>query len=354
MNINIRNERESEYFYVEAMTRYSFWNVYKPGCDEHVMVHKLRQSEVFIPELDFVAECDEKIVGSIICSKVKILDNDNNIIDDSNIAAIGPICVLPQWQNKGIGSMLIMHVKKVAKSLGYKGLVLYGNPSYYHRFGFVNAKEYAITTPDGSNFDAFMLLELDIHSLDNIKGKCYESEAFEVSKEELETFERNFIGKINNKPDAFIKLDYSRIKDEFKNVGIEFPLKEEECIGLSEEKMLEINPCGTYCGNCEDYGIVCDGCRNRSGKPIWYNLYSKKEPCIYYTCAQKNTYHDCSQCKQAPCSNFFEYPDPNMSDDFKQMWFNLRMENFNHINCVRQIDIKNTYAENEKQYNKIE
>ena len=44
MDIVIRNEKEIEYRYVETMTRASFWNVYKPGCDEHVMVHKLRQS----------------------------------------------------------------------------------------------------------------------------------------------------------------------------------------------------------------------------------------------------------------------------------------------------------------------
>lgn len=146
------------------------------------------------------------------------------------------------------------------------------------------------------------------------------------------------------------KLDYSKIKEEFMNAGVDFPLKEEECTGLSREEKMEINPCGTYCGNCEDYGVVCDGCRNRSGKPIWYHLFSKKEPCSYYTCVKKNTYHDCSQCQQVPCSKFFQYPDPNMSDDFKQMWFKLRMENFNQINCVRQIEIKDTYKENEEKY----
>lgn len=350
MNINIRNEKVSEYFYVETITRYSFWNVYKPGCDEHVMVHKLRKTKEFIPELDFVAECDGKIVGNVICSTVKIVDNQNNTIDDRNIVAIGPICVLPQWQMKGIGSMLMEQVKKAAKSLGYKGLVLYGNPSYYHRFGFVDAKEYLITTPEGNNMDAFMMLELDVHSLDGIKGRCYESEAFEVSREELELFERNFIGKMECNDTECSKLDYSQIKSEFMNAKVEFPLKEVECTGLSREEKMEINPCGTYCGNCEDYGVVCDGCRNRNGKPIWYHLYSKKEPCSYYTCVEKNTYHDCSQCQQVPCSKFFEYPDPNMSDDFKQMWFKLRMENFNQINCIRQIDIKDSYKKNEEKY----
>ena len=382
MNLVIRVEKESDYFYVETMTRESFWNVYKPGCDEHVMVHKLRNTQEFLPELDFVAECDGKVVGNVICTLAKIVDEQRSTIHEKSIVAIGPICVLPQYQKRGIGSMLINEVKKVAKELGYRGLVLYGDPSYYHRFGFVNAKEYSITNPDGSNMDAFMVFELEEHSLDGICGRYYESEAFEVSKDELNRFERNFIGKYErnqnqkselNQGNALnpiggselihigsldsvsidlvgSNLDYTRIKEEFKNAGVNFPLLETTCKGLTDEEKLEINPCGTYCGDCEDYGVVCDGCRNRKGMPIWYHLYSKKEPCSYYTCVEKNNFHDCSQCQQVPCNKFFEYPDPNMSDDCKQMWFKLRMNHFNQLNCTRQIEIKDDFKKNEEYY----
>ncbi len=148
------------------------------------------------------------------------------------------------------------------------------------------------------------------------------------------------------------KLDYSRIKEEFKKAGVEFPLSEEECIGLTEEQKAIINPCGTYCGKCEDYGWVCDGCRNRNGKPIWYDLYSKAEPCAYYSCSENHKCHDCSQCSQVPCNEYFVYPDPNMDDNFKQMWFKLRMENFNELNPELKIKILETYAENEALYKK--
>lgn len=72
----------------------------------------------------------------------------------------------------------------------------------------------------------------------------------------------------NNKSE----LDYTRIKEEFKNMGKAFPLNEKECVGLTETEKMEITPCGTYCGKCEDYGVVCDGCRNRLGRPIWFKL----------------------------------------------------------------------------------
>lgn len=145
------------------------------------------------------------------------------------------------------------------------------------------------------------------------------------------------------------KLDYTKIKEEFKNAGVEFA-KSDEVGGLNEKELMEINPCGTYCGTCEDYGVVCDGCRNREGSPLWYKLFGKKETCCYYSCAQNNQYHNCSQCKNVPCDHFFEYPDPNMTDEFKQMWFKLRMENFNKINQTKTIDIKDTYPENETLY----
>lgn len=47
-----------------------------------------------------------------------------------------------------------------AKQLGYKAIIIFGDPNYYHRFGFADAKQYNIQTSDGANFDAFMALEL--------------------------------------------------------------------------------------------------------------------------------------------------------------------------------------------------
>ena len=105
----------------------------------------------------------------------------------------------------------------------------------------------------------------------------------------------------------------------------------------------EINPCGTYCDGCEDYGVVCDGCRNRNGIPLWYHLYDKKEPCCYYQCCENKGKHDCSQCGQLPCDKFFEYPDPNMSDDFKQWWFKLRMDNFNKLRETNLIEVEDDF-----------
>ena len=56
-NLSIRLETPADYRAVEALTRESFWNVYKPGADEHYFVHKMRSHPDFIPELAFVFSC---------------------------------------------------------------------------------------------------------------------------------------------------------------------------------------------------------------------------------------------------------------------------------------------------------
>ena len=69
MNMIIRNEKEEDYRAVEELTREAFWNLYVPGCAEHFVLHSLRNSRDFIPELDFIAEKEGQIVGQIAYSR---------------------------------------------------------------------------------------------------------------------------------------------------------------------------------------------------------------------------------------------------------------------------------------------
>ena len=68
-NLTIRLETEKDYRAVEELTREAFWNVYKPGADEHYYVHQMRKLPDFIPELAFVLELDGKIVGNIMYTR---------------------------------------------------------------------------------------------------------------------------------------------------------------------------------------------------------------------------------------------------------------------------------------------
>ena len=202
MNISIRLEKENDYRNVEYMTREAFWNLYKPGCDEHLIIHKIRKVPAFIKELSFIACDNDRIVGNIIYSKAKVINDENK---EFEVLCMGPIGVLPSYQRQGIGSLLMNYSIEKAKQLGHKAVIIFGNPEYYHRFGFINAKEYGIQTSLGVNFEAFMALELYDGGLSGISGKYYEDEVFKIEKEELEVFEKEFPHKEKRVTDTQLK-----------------------------------------------------------------------------------------------------------------------------------------------------
>ncbi|HBM16754.1 MAG TPA: GNAT family N-acetyltransferase [Lentisphaeria bacterium] len=189
MQFIIKKTDKKNFFQTENLTREAFWNIYRQGCVEHLVLNKIRKSTSCIQELDLMAVDKEKIIGHLISTKAKVIFSENN---EKEILCMGPISVSPDLQKKGIGSKLIVSSVLIAKEMGYKGMILFGNPDYYHRFGFRNAKEFEITTKDGQNFEPFMALELDENSLRDIKGRFIEDASFTTTEEELEEFEKLF------------------------------------------------------------------------------------------------------------------------------------------------------------------
>lgn len=202
MSIMIRPENKNDYHTVENLTREAFWDLYHPGCTEHLIVHKIRKASSFIPELDFVALLNNKIVGNIIYTKSKVVDKDDH---EHEVITFGPISVLPSCQKLGIGSALIEHTTKIAQAMGYKAIIIFGNPAYYHRFGFENAASYGISTAEGANFEAFMALELYKGGLQGITGRFYADPVFDVNQAELESFDKKFPFKEKHVTDTQFK-----------------------------------------------------------------------------------------------------------------------------------------------------
>jgi predicted N-acetyltransferase YhbS len=199
MDIIIKQTEKGFFFQTENLTREAFWNLYKPGCDEHLVLHNIRKSENYIKELDLVAFFNEQLIGHIISSKAKVIDSMNL---EHEILCVGPISVLPEFQNKGIGSELIEYSISLARRLGFIGMILFGNPDYYHRFGFKNAKEFEITTKDLQNFEPFMALQLQEKGMEKLKGKFYEDTAYMIDQSELTVFEKKFPEKEKKKTET--------------------------------------------------------------------------------------------------------------------------------------------------------
>jgi len=190
--VELRLETEEDYRVVEVLTREAFWNVHVPGCDEHLLIHNLRKAKEFIPDLDFVAICDEKIVGNIAYAKAKIIDSEKEYA----VLTFGPVSVLPEYQNKGIGAKLINNTIQLAKEMGYKAILIYGDPEYYKRFEFKVSKEYNVTNKEGKYPAALLALELFFGALSGAEGVFDEGKAYEIDSKELVEFERGFEPKV--------------------------------------------------------------------------------------------------------------------------------------------------------------
>ena len=153
--ITIRNEKPQDYKIVEDMTRKAFYNQYMPGCFEHYLVHIMREHEDFIPELDFVAELDGKIIGNIMYTKARLIDQNKN---EKQILTFGPVCVLPEYQRMGYGKMLMEHSFERAKQLGYDTIVIFGSPANYVSRGFVCCQKHNVCLENGK-YPAAMLVK---------------------------------------------------------------------------------------------------------------------------------------------------------------------------------------------------
>ena len=197
MKFNIRKTHKNEFFITEFLTRETFWNLYNPGCSEHLILHNFRQSDAYIKELDLIISLNSEIIGHIISTKAKVIDETNN---EYEVLHLGPVSIDTKYQNKGFGSHLINESIIKAREMKFNGMILFGNPDYYKRFGFKNAKEYGITTEDGLNFDPFMALELQENALSDVRGKFFIHKSAEITEQQLIEFEKLFPAKEKRAP----------------------------------------------------------------------------------------------------------------------------------------------------------
>ena len=188
-DLQLRPEGPKNHRGVEELTRAAFWNHYAPGCVEHYLVHIMRGDGAFLPELDFVAEAEGTPVGSILYTRARIVRDDGGQVP---VLCFGPLSVHPAWQGKGVGSALVRRTLALAGALGHRAVLIYGDPDYYGRFGFVPAEGYGIGTADGCYAAALLALELAPGGLSGCAGRFEEAAVFNVSEAAAADFDRGF------------------------------------------------------------------------------------------------------------------------------------------------------------------
>lgn len=191
-NLIIRLETKKDYKAVESLTREAFWNVYKPGCSEHYVLHTYRSSPDFVSELDFVMEKDGVLIGHVMFVRANIDTDDGRVMP---IMTFGPISIHPDYQRQGYGKILLDYALEKASEMGAGAICIEGNIDFYSKCGFVVASKKGIhyyAEPRENVVPYFLLCELKKGFLDGVTGTYHTPKGYFVEDSDVEEFDKTF------------------------------------------------------------------------------------------------------------------------------------------------------------------
>jgi predicted N-acetyltransferase YhbS len=190
MEFTLRKGNPADNREVENVTREAFWNLYVPGCDEHLTIHNIWTHKDFLPDLYYVAVTEDKIVGCIVFTASHLEDANGLHLET---VTFGPVCVLPEYQHVGIGGELIRKGIAVAKDMGYPAIIILGDPHNYCRHGFKNSRDYNISNAEGKYPLGQLIHVLDEGKITGSAGwRFFYSDVYNVSHENLDEYDRQF------------------------------------------------------------------------------------------------------------------------------------------------------------------
>ncbi len=195
----IRLETPDDYRTVETLTREAFWNVYRPGCMEHYLLHVLRDDPTFVPELDFVLEKGGELIGHVMYMRSEVHADDGRIIPTMTF---GPISIAPAYQRQGYGTMLLRHSMEAARQMGVGAILITGNIDFYGKFGFVVASTRGIHyagEPREAEVPYFLLCQLKPGYLDGVTGTYTEPAGYAAEDSDVEAFDAQFPPRVKLK-----------------------------------------------------------------------------------------------------------------------------------------------------------
>lgn len=191
----IRPERIEDHREVENLIREAFWNIYRPGCLEHYVIHMLRNDPAFVPQLDLVMEKGGRIIGQNMFMKTVIEADDGRVID---VLTMGPICIAPELKRRGYGKILLDHSLVKAAELGFGAVLFEGSIDFYGKSGFDYAGKFGVRyhdLPEDADASFFLCKELIPGYLDGVTGVYQTPRGYYVDETEADGFDKSFSPK---------------------------------------------------------------------------------------------------------------------------------------------------------------
>lgn len=168
--MKFRKVKKEEYAYIEEFVYVIFKNTnYSDGILEREVVREIRESQYYIPELDIVADEDGKIVGHFIMSQFPISNQY-----EKEMLLLAPVAVAIDKQHQGIGKQMLKEGIEQARGMGYKGIIVEGNPAFYGQLGFITSTKFNIYASKKNlppSEECLMAMELCEDGLRNISGE---------------------------------------------------------------------------------------------------------------------------------------------------------------------------------------
>ena len=188
----IRLEKTEEYREVENLVREAFWNVYRPGCSEHYVIHVLRDDPAFVKELDLVMEKDGRLIGQNMFMRTRIDADDGKTVP---VLTMGPIGIIPELKRRGYGKALLDYSLEKAGALGFGAVLFEGNIGFYGHSGFEYASNFGIRyhdLPEDADASFFLCRELVPGYLSGVTGVYQTPQGYYVNDADVEAFDKEF------------------------------------------------------------------------------------------------------------------------------------------------------------------
>ncbi|WP_429970756.1 GNAT family N-acetyltransferase [Fructilactobacillus sp. Tb1] len=167
----IRSVENKDYKSIDKVIYEAFLNSEHGYNNENDLVHNLRKEEDYNNYFEIVAEnYNNDIVGHAMLSTINISDHLG--------MALAPISVMPDYQNNGIGSLLMNEIEQRATKKDVQFISILGDPNYYGRFGYLSASKYRISAPFEVEDKYFMIKPLFENGLKNVTGTVEYNQSF--------------------------------------------------------------------------------------------------------------------------------------------------------------------------------
>ena len=166
--LSFRHTGKKDYQLIEKVLNESF-----TLDEEATLALNLLHDKSAFPLVSILAFYNDTAVGHILFTRSYLNGQDKPLIH-----ILAPLAVVPDFQGKGIGGMLVTKGIQQLNTLGSKLVFVLGHIEYYPKYGFLtNAGKYGFQAPyriPEEVEDAWMVQELQGNCIEKYRGliKC--------------------------------------------------------------------------------------------------------------------------------------------------------------------------------------